>query len=342
MPFTFRRRSPSFFIALAGCLLFSGGFACSESTDDPLGSTGGVSSGGTASGGTGTGGVVATGGALATGGISSGGSTGTGGAATGGSSSGGTQSTGGADATGGSASGGSGAGSGGTGSGGEVGSGGEQGSGGAQGVWSPCPETGACKILPLGDSITFGLAGSGGGYRVELFRLATEAGHEITFTGTQTPNGPDMVAGVAFPKNHAGISGQTISQIAGRIPNPDMQDVPHIVLVHAGTNDMNGMPGGATDRLGDLMDKLIEEAPDALIVVSTIIPLPFAASAVASFNAEIEPMVEARASQGAHILFVDQFEGFPEGELGDGVHPNDTGYARMGAKWYQAIESYLP
>lgn len=90
------------------------------------------------------------------------------------------------------------------------------------------------------------------------------------------------------------------------------------------------------------MDKLIEEAPDALIVVSTIIPLPFAASAVASFNAEIEPMVEARASQGAHILFVDQFEGFPEGELGDGVHPNDTGYARMGAKWYQAIESYLP
>ncbi|HEU5076986.1 MAG TPA: SGNH/GDSL hydrolase family protein, partial [Polyangiaceae bacterium] len=204
----------------------------------------------------------------------------------------------------------------------------------------PCPETGPCKILPLGDSITFGI-GFDGGYRVELFRLALEGGHEITFTGTQQPNGPTMVDGVTFPRNHAGISGQLIQEIANRIPSPDMMDVPHIVLVHAGTNDMNRSRDGAEGRLEALMDKLITEAPDALLVVSSLIPLPFAADAVEQFNAAIPPMIEERANAGAHIIYADQFTGFPDSELGDGVHPNQAGYARMAGVWYEAIEPYL-
>lgn len=204
--------------------------------------------------------------------------------------------------------------------------------------FQPCPADETCKILPLGDSITFGL-GFDGGYRVELFRLALADGHDITFTGTQQPNGPMMVEGVPFPRNHAGISGQTISQIAGRIPNPDLQEMPHIILVHAGTNDMNGQAQGAEGRLGDLMDKLIMEAPDALIVVSSIIPF---GGRVETFNQSVPGMVEERAANGAHIIYVDQYEGFPNGELGDGVHPNQAGYARMAGKWYAAIEQYLP
>src|SRR5690606_15758517 len=74
------------------------------------------------------------------------------------------------------------------------------GGGSSSGDFQPCPETGPCKILPLGDSITFGL-GFDGGYRVHLFQLALEDDHEITFTGTQQPNGPDTVDGVSFPKN---------------------------------------------------------------------------------------------------------------------------------------------
>jgi lysophospholipase L1-like esterase len=204
--------------------------------------------------------------------------------------------------------------------------------------FQPCPEAEPCKVLPLGDSITFGL-GFDGGYRVELFQLALDGGHDITFTGTQQPNGPGMVDGVSFPRNHGGISGQTISQIAGRIPNPELGDLPHIILVHAGTNDMNGQAQGADGRLGSLMDTLIAEAPDALLVVSNIIPFN---GSVQAFNATVPGMVEERASAGAHIIFVDQFEGFPNSELGDGVHPNQAGYARMAGKWFAAIEEYLP
>ncbi|CAN97190.1 hypothetical protein/putative endoglucanase [Sorangium cellulosum So ce56] len=206
--------------------------------------------------------------------------------------------------------------------------------------FQPCPATGACKILPLGDSITFGL-GFDGGYRVELFHLATQDGHEVTFTGTQQANGPAMVDGKPFPRNHEGISGETIQQIANRIPTPGLRDMPHIVLLHAGTNDMYREPNGADTRLGALIDELIAEAPDALIVVSNIIPFPMGAGAVNTYNAKIPALVEARASKGAHVLFVDQFKDFPTSELGDGVHPNKAGYARMAGRWYDAISDYL-
>jgi len=229
----------------------------------------------------------------------------------------------------------SGSGAGGSGGGGATTTGGGPG-------FQPCPDTPPCKVLPLGDSITFGL-GYDGGYRVELFRLAVTDGHEITFTGTQQPNGPAMVEGVTFPRTHAGISGQLIAEIGGRVPNPEFEngaEMPHIILVHAGTNDIVRSRDGAEGRLEALMDKLIAEAPDALLVFSNLIPLSF--GGVEDFNDPIPAMVEERANAGAHIIFADQYTGFPTEELGDGVHPNQAGYQRMAGVWYEAIEPYLP
>jgi hypothetical protein len=60
--------------------------------------------------------------------------------------------------------------------------GGASGAGGGSSGYNPCPATGACKILPLGDSITDGI-GFSGGYRVRLFQLALEDDKEITFVG---------------------------------------------------------------------------------------------------------------------------------------------------------------
>ena len=98
---------------------------------------------------------------------------------------------------------------------------------------------------------------------------------------------------------------------------------------------------GASERLGALIDELIEEAPDALLVVSNIIPLPFAAASVDAFNGTIPSLVQTRADAGAHVIFVDQFGGFPPSELDDNVHPGEDGYNRMAAKWYAAIQGYL-
>lgn len=217
------------------------------------------------------------------------------------------------------------------------GTGGAAASGGAA-AFEPCPASEPCRILPLGDSITFGL-GSEGGYRIQLFSRALADGKNITFVGSQS-NGPDNVSGSPFPKNHDGYSGYTIQQIADMIPDK-LAPAPHVILVHLGTNDMYSNPTGASDRLGALIDEITTELPESLVLVSSIIPFPALESTVAAYNATIPGLVEARRSAGAHVAFVDQFEDFPTDELGDGVHPDADGYARMGDVWYEALAPFL-
>jgi lysophospholipase L1-like esterase len=310
----------------------AGGGASGAATGGSSGAgvTGG--SGGLAGGATGgVGGSGASGGAAA--GAGSGG-TGPGGAGSGGSTSG--SGPGGGGGRGGAA--------GAAGVGGKAGAGGSGGRGGAGGGtgFDPCPATGACKILPLGDSITDGLGVTGGGgYRIELFRLATMAGEELTYVGGSM-NGPTMVDGQSFPRAHEGHSGWTIAQIDGIVPSPALNPDPHIVLLHIGTNDMLQGASGAPDRLGALLDQITTDLPNALVVVAKIIPFPGASSAVTTFNNAIPGLVQTRANAGKHVIMVDQFTGFPNSELADGVHPNAAGYARMARVWYAAISGYLP
>jgi lysophospholipase L1-like esterase len=248
---------------------------------------------------------------------------------------------------------GGGAGKGGASSGGAAGTGGSatagaSGSAGAAGKagFEPCPTNGdPCKILPFGDSITDGVGMTGGGgYRVELFRKALAADQSITFVGAQM-NGPQMVENVPFPRRHEGHSGWRIAQLGPLIPDPAFEDLPHIVLLHIGTNDIaqNDNLSGAPGRLETLIDQIIAAAPDALVVVAKLIPLNFGSggSAVGTYNDAIPAIVEERAQAGKHVIMVDQNTGFPLSELPDNVHPNEAGYVRMAGVWYEAIKGYL-
>lgn len=217
------------------------------------------------------------------------------------------------------------------------------GAGGAPAVMGgPCPAPPeACKVLPLGDSITFGI-GFDGGYRVELFRKAISDGKTLTFTGS-VANGPRMVEGMPFPRNNEGHSGWKIAQLQPLIPSPALEEVPHIVLLMIGTNDVaqNDALQAAPERLGALLDLLAEHAPEAWVFVATILPLGRSSSAVTTYNDAIPALVQERADAGKHVVLVDQFDGFPTSELGDGVHPNQQGYERMAGVWYEAIRDLL-
>lgn len=346
--------------------------ACSSSGGDGTG-TGGTSStgGSSATGGTGsgTGGQVGTGGTLGTGGTGTGGQVGSGGQiGTGGqvgtaghAGSGGQSGTGGTVGTGGI---GGRAGTGGTaptgGAGGRAAggagghpaggatatggaAGGTTGGGGSTQAFMPCPASGVCKILPLGDSITFGINYEGS-YRVELFKDAVTAGQNITFVGTQM-NGPSMAPGttVPFPKSHEGWSGYTISMILAKAAN-DVQYSPNIILLHAGTNDTYmSDPTGAPMRLSSAVDSLTTMFPNALIVVAKIIPYPSQATNVNLINNSIPAMVAMKQSAGKHVISVDLNTGFDTNTMlsSDTIHPNQTGYNWMGDTWYAAIKGYL-
>jgi lysophospholipase L1-like esterase len=215
---------------------------------------------------------------------------------------------------------------------------------GGGGAYNPCPASGDCRILPFGDSITDGF-NVPGGYRIPLFSTGRAAGKHLTFVGSLV-NGPTTVDGVAFPRNHEGHSGWTISQITGLVPSPALNTPPHIVLLMIGTNDMYGSSSGvpaAVQRLDALLGKLVSAAPNALVVVAQITPLGDSAreALVRSYNGGLPAIVNARAAQGQHVVLVDMHTGFPTSELADGTHPNSAGYARMARVWYAAIGSLL-
>jgi lysophospholipase L1-like esterase len=222
------------------------------------------------------------------------------------------------------------------------------GSGGSGGgaAYRPCPTDGsACKILPLGDSITWGIQYDGA-YRVQLFTKALADGHKITFTGSVS-NGPNMVSNQPFPRDNEGHSGWRIDQITGLVPKPALDTIPHIVLLMIGTNDVYAASGQATmpDRLGTLLDKLTSAAPNALIVVAKITPLNNAGSnaTIKTYNDAIPGLVQTRAAAGKHIIVGDMNTGFTSAMLSnDGVHPNKSGYDFMGDTWYKLISSFLP
>jgi lysophospholipase L1-like esterase len=228
-----------------------------------------------------------------------------------------------------------------------AGAGGMTGDAGASGdpnAYAPCPAAPEpCKVLPFGDSITFGI-GFAGGYRVELFRKALAAGQHIAYLGSLS-NGPDQVDGQPFPKQNEGHSGWKIAQLEPLIPSPALATVPDIVLLMIGTNDIAQRDDldAAPERLNSLLDKLEGAAPKALIVLAQITPLGNGSSeqAIETYNASLRAIVDKRVAAGEHIRLVDMYTGFPTSELGDGVHPNETGYARMAGVWYAAISGSL-
>jgi hypothetical protein len=210
----------------------------------------------------------------------------------------------------------------------------------------PCPTNGdPCKILPLGDSITWGIQYDGA-YRVELFNRAVAAGQKITFTGSLS-NGPDNVAGMPFPKNNEGHSGWTIAQVTGLVPTPAFGTVPHVVLLMIGTNDIYASSGQSTmpDRLGALIDKIVVAAPDALLVVAKITPLSNMSwnQTIATYNNAIPGILQPRAAAGKHVMLADMNTGFTSSMLSsDAIDPNKSGYDFMAGVWYTAISIVLP
>ncbi|HET9957505.1 MAG TPA: SGNH/GDSL hydrolase family protein [Polyangiaceae bacterium] len=354
------------------CLSLSA--ACSGTNDGSGGATGsggktgsggsangGTGTGGSANGGTGTGGSASGGassGGSPSGGASSGGKTGSGGSASGGTGMGGSSNGGssnGGGSNGGSSNGGSSnggatnkggasamGGGGGAAMGGSGNGGAPAGGSGGAGSFDPCPASGACKVLPLGDSITFGIQYEGA-WRVELFSKAVAAGKKITFVGSQM-NGPSMAGGQSFPKNHEGHSGYTIDQMKPYAMTTDVPYMPNMILLHIGTNDTYGSsPSGAPGRLSALVDLITSTYPNALLVVAKIVPYPAQAANVKLINDSIPALVTKNQMAGKHVIMVDCFTGFTTSSMlsSDSIHPNKTGYDFMGDQFYAAVASYL-
>lgn len=198
------------------------------------------------------------------------------------------------------------------------------------------PQSVVTKIMPLGDSITDGITVSGA-YRIKLWSKITTNGYKVDFVGSMT-GGPSELG----DKNHEGHSGWRIDQIDAKINGWMDSYKPNIVLLHIGTNDISQKydVANAPNRLGTLIDKICAKLPSGgKLYVAKIIPISYAD--VKSYNTQITQVVQNKANQGKSVYLTDMFSALTTADLGDGVHPNRTGYDKMADVWYNAISKDL-
>ena len=150
---------------------------------------------------------------------------------------------------------------------------------------------------------------------------------------------------------------------------------PDIVLLQIGTNDvLDAQLTGIGDRLEELVDKLIPYVSgDGQVLYLASIPnidaierydwlgayewtygvsyksdpekfVATVQAAVDDYNTSVKNLVAKKQAEGAHIEFSDinSTIEISAGDLEDGVHPSEQGYAKMGQYWSNLLtETYF-
>ena len=198
------------------------------------------------------------------------------------------------------------------------------------------------RIMPLGDSITYG-QGTAGGYRLPLYTSLTSVGYNVDYVGTRTDNGATGLP----DSDHEGLSGWTIGQLDTNIIDWLFAiNDPDVILLHIGTNDSGaGDFSNRVDRLDQLVTKIATNRPSANIIVTTLLPRSDSAArntAITNlFNPYVSGKVLAQRALGRKVTFLDMYSYLTTGDLSDGLHPNSAGYVKMANAWLPAITNVV-
>jgi lysophospholipase L1-like esterase len=222
------------------------------------------------------------------------------------------------------------------------------------------------RILPLGNSIThddyegdtrhnmYKIA-----YRYKLYQLLNQSGYEFQYTGS-------LYAGWYYFGNfedsrNAGWGGIQSEDLADIIetgthkvlgpitPGPYLNYFPSdIILLHIGTNDVAAGYSTAShiNRLLDAVDDYETSSGNpVLVLLARIISredYPCGTHpGTTAFNNNLVSMANTRISAGDKLIIVDMECGAGINyytDMIDWLHPNQTGYDKMGQKWFDVID----
>lgn len=208
--------------------------------------------------------------------------------------------------------------------------------------------TAPVKIMPLGDSIT---AGPGCWRAILWHDLQTNGYTNIDFVGSVPDGGCNY--GYTYDGDNEGHGGYSATGIAQNNQLPAWLSAanPDIVLMHLGTNDMWGGSIPVSSVLAaytTLIGQMRANNPTMKILVAQIIPMnppscPTCAAEVQSLDQAIPGWAAGLTTAQSPIIVVDQWTGFDDATDtgGDGVHPNDAGFAKMAARWYPPLAQVL-
>lgn len=207
------------------------------------------------------------------------------------------------------------------------------------------------RILPFGDSITYGVIGSttdteSGGYRTLLQDRLALAEVVVDMVGSGQ-NGPARI-----DPDHEGHRGFTLNQLDTIDAGAIAAGSPDAILLMAGTND--SAKDTSTTMIADLRALIVsitKAAPDATVFVASIPPVRVGqqpqvrSDRVDAYNDKMPALIAELAASGRKIVFVDmrdlEVADISAPPIDSGLHPNARGYAKIADHWYDAMEVHL-
>lgn len=222
------------------------------------------------------------------------------------------------------------------------------------------------RVMPLGDSITDGFS-TVGGYRNALCDILTATGYadKIDFVG---PNW----GGSGYDPQHAGFSGYAIDDIpaeesisgprkglSGLVDQLLTEYPADIVMLQIGTNDI--LSNYDLDNIGARLEKLVDkiltyipengilfispitcmDASDNLYINEDYFTVERMDECVEAYNEAIMEIADRKNAEGKNIIYAKIGSTVHKEKLYDGVHPNETGYGKMGFQWFGYLKSYI-
>jgi lysophospholipase L1-like esterase len=196
------------------------------------------------------------------------------------------------------------------------------------------PAKSVLKIMPLGDSITYGEGiPSYGGYRNLLSALLESDGIKFDFVGSQKSGEESLLD----PDNE-GHPGWRISNLREAIATEGWLETyqPDIILLHIGSNDLRyGNQVYAAENLSLLLDDILARLPETHIIVATIIRTRWGSDLKhLYYNGKVREIV---ASKGPQVSLVDMQDVPSKGDFTTLYHPSPKGYDKMAHAWESAI-----
>ncbi|MEW2115199.1 ricin-type beta-trefoil lectin domain protein [Streptomyces sp. NPDC005474] len=192
------------------------------------------------------------------------------------------------------------------------------------------------RVMPLGDSITWGVGSStGNGYRAPLWDELAADGHPLDFVGT-------LRGGSMSDPDNQGHQGYRIHQIAELADASLTRYRPNVVTLMIGTNDLAGSyeVSTASARLKSLVNQITADVPDATVLVASLVVSTSGSEEQyrAAYNQAIPQIVSEAQAAGKHVGYVDMGS-LTTADLSDALHPNDSGYQKMADAFHRGIQS---
>src|SRR5688572_28195771 len=164
---------------------------------------------------------------------------------------------------------------------------------------------GPVRIMPVGDSLTFGAGATAGGYRSRLAARLADLGHT-----------PTML--------NASANGMTLDRIRPLIDAALVGGPPDITIWALGTNDAFGPLGGWPERYRAEITRVLEVLPGSHAVVCTLPLQPRNPQLFRNVNVWLCNIVAAPLGDRVAVC---EWESLPAAMLTDGgVHPGDAGH----------------